>query len=104
MTWTSGPYVRAGIELDRIAVEGIRVTGYHGVFDNERSTGQVFLADVVAHVSTRAAAARDDLSKTVNYSEIADKAAAILGGDPSSLIETVAEHIARVVLEMEGVY
>src|SRR5512133_3799143 len=104
MTWTSGPYVRAGIELDRIAVEGIRVTGYHGVLENERSSGQVFLADVVAHVSTRAAAARDDLSKTVNYSDIADKAAAVLGGDAASLIETVAEHVALAVLDMEGVY
>ena len=104
MTWTSGPYVRAGIELDRIAVEGIRVTGYHGVLENERSTGQVFLADVVAHVSTRAAAASDDVFKTVNYSDIADRAAAVLGGGPSNLIETVAEHVALAVLDMEGVY
>jgi len=104
MTWTSGPYLRAGIELDRISVEGIRVTGHHGVLETERSSGQVFLADVVVHVSTRAAAARDDLSKTVNYSDIADKAAAVLGGDPSYLIEAVAEHVALAVLEMEGVY
>ena len=104
MTWTSGPYVRAGIELDRIAVHGIRVTGHHGVLDNERLTGQVFFADVVAHVSTRAAASTDDLDKTVNYSDIADKAAAVLGGDPSKLIETVAEHVALAVLEMEGVH
>lgn len=104
MTWTSGPYVWAGIELDRIAVDGIRVTGHHGVFETERLSGQVFLADVVAHVSTRAAAARDDLTKTVNYSDMADRAAAVLGGDPSSLIETVAEHIALAVLDMDGVY
>jgi dihydroneopterin aldolase/2-amino-4-hydroxy-6-hydroxymethyldihydropteridine diphosphokinase len=104
MTWTSGPYLRAGIELDRIAVDGIRVTAHHGVLDTERTAGQVFLADVVAHVSTRVAAARDDLTKTVNYSDIADRAAAVLGGDPSYLIEAVAEHVALTVLEMEGVY
>ncbi|NYI40470.1 2-amino-4-hydroxy-6-hydroxymethyldihydropteridine diphosphokinase [Demequina lutea] len=104
MTWTSGPYMRAGIELDRISVEGIRVTAHHGVLDTERSTGQVFFADVVAHVSTRAAAAKDDLSKAVDYSEIADRAAAVLGGDPSYLIETVAEHVALAVLDMDGVY
>lgn len=104
MTWTSTPYLRHGIELDRIAVEGIRVTGFHGVHENERESGQVFLADVVAHVSTRLAAARDDLSRTVNYSDMADRVAAVLGGDPSDLIETVAEHAALAVLEMEGVY
>ena len=104
MTWTSNPYMRAGIELDRIAVEGIRVSGNHGVFESERETGQLFLADVVAHVSTREAAAHDDLSQTVNYSDIADKVAAVLGGDPSSLIEAVAERAASAVLKMEGVF
>jgi len=104
MTWTSTPYMRAGIELDRIAVDGIRVSGHHGVFESERESGQLFLADVVAHVSTRSAAATDELSKTVNYSDMADRVAAVLGGSPSSLIEAVAERAAAAVLEMDGVY
>lgn len=103
MTWLSTPYMRSGVELDRVTVEGIRVTGHHGVLDSERETGQLFTADVVAHVSTRAAAMRDDLSKTVNYSDIADRAADVLAGDPVQLIETVAEHVALAVLEMDGV-
>ena len=97
------PYVKDGIELDQIAVHGIRVKGSHGVYSSERETGQLFFADVVAHVSTRAAASSDDLTRTLNYSEIADKAAGILAGDPSNLLETVAEHIALAILEMEGV-
>ena len=101
---TISPYLKDGIELDQIIVSGIRVRGYHGVYAPERETGQLFLADVVAHVSTRGAAASDDLARTVNYSEIADAAAAILGGDPADLIESVAEHIARAVLEMDGVH
>lgn len=104
MTWMSTPYMRAGIELDRLAVEGIRVTGRHGVLESERESGQVFKADVVAHVSTRAAAMGDNLDKTVNYSDIADRAAEVLAGDPAMLIETVAEHIALAVLEFDGVY
>ena len=104
MTWMSTPYMRSGVELDRLAVEGIRVNGYHGVLESERETGQVFKADVVAHVSTRAAAANDDLSRAINYSTIADRAAEVLAGDPSQLIETVAEHIALAVLEMDGVF
>ncbi|WP_159451342.1 2-amino-4-hydroxy-6-hydroxymethyldihydropteridine diphosphokinase [Demequina sp. NBRC 110054] len=98
------PYVKNGRELDQIAVHGIRVTGFHGVNANEKETGQLFFADVVAHTSTRAAAASDDLRKTLNYSDIADKAAEILAGDPSNLLETVAEQIARAVLEMDGVF
>jgi dihydroneopterin aldolase/2-amino-4-hydroxy-6-hydroxymethyldihydropteridine diphosphokinase len=54
-------------------------------------------------VSTRAAAASDHLARTVNYSDLADAVAEVLGGDPSDLLETVAEHCARAVLEFDGV-
>lgn len=104
MTWMSTPYMRSGVELDRLTVEGIRVTGHHGVLESERETGQLFKADVVAHVSTRAAATDDDLSKAVNYSDIADRTAEVLAGDPAQLIETVAQHVALAVLEMDGVF
>jgi dihydroneopterin aldolase/2-amino-4-hydroxy-6-hydroxymethyldihydropteridine diphosphokinase len=104
MTWMSTPYLRAGVELDRLTVEGIRATGRHGVLASERETGQLFLADVVAHVSTRAAAMNDDLARTVNYSDIADRTAEVLAGDPAQLIEKVAHQVALAVLEMEGVF
>lgn len=103
MTLSARPYVKDGIELDQIVVEGIRVTGYHGVFATERETGQLFLADVVAHVSTRAAAARDELTYTVSYSDIADRTAEVLAGEPADLLETVAAAVSRAILEMEGV-
>ncbi|WP_062465983.1 2-amino-4-hydroxy-6-hydroxymethyldihydropteridine diphosphokinase [Demequina maris] len=98
------PYIKDGVELDQIIVQGIRVTAFHGVYTPEKESGQLFLADVVAHVSTQSAATKDDLARTVNYSDIADRAAEVLGGDPSDLLETVAEHIARAILEMEGVH
>lgn len=103
MTVQVSPYIKGGAELDQIVIEGIRMTGFHGVMPSERSSGQLFIADVVAHVSTRSAAATDQLDRTVNYSDIADAVAAVLGGDPSDLLETVAENSARAVLEFEGV-
>ncbi|MGC4174412.1 2-amino-4-hydroxy-6-hydroxymethyldihydropteridine diphosphokinase [Demequina sp.] len=103
MTLSVGAYVKGGVELDQIAVEGIRVTGYHGVLATERESGQLFIADIVAHVSTQAAATTDQLARTVNYSDLADAVAEVLAGDPSDLLETVAEHCARAVLEFEGV-
>lgn len=104
MTWMSSPYIRAGIELDRLVVEGISATAYHGVYDAEREYGQVFIADVVAHVSTRSAAARDDLDSTVNYAVIAERVSQVLEGEPLNLIETVAERAALAVLDLDGVY
>ena len=100
------PYIKDDIELDQIGVHGIRVKGYHGVLDTEREGGQVFFADVIAHVNSRTAAARDNVAHTVNYSDMADRAAEVLAGSPGApnhLIEAVAEKIARAVLEMGGV-
>lgn len=102
MTVHMRPYIKDDIELDQIAVQGIRVTGYHGVLETERE-GQVFFADIVAHVNSRTAASRDDVAHTVNYSDMADRAAEVLAGAPNQLIESVAEQIARTLLEMEGV-
>ncbi len=103
MTFEVAPFHRSGVQLDQIAVHGIRVTAHHGVYPQERESGQVFLADVVAHVSTHPAALTDDLALTVNYSDLADRVAEVLAGDPSDLLETVAEHVAVAVLQMGGV-
>lgn len=84
--------------LDRIELTGISATGYHGVFDSERRDGQRFVADVVMHVDTRPAAAADDLTLTVDYGAFALEVAAVLGGPPVDLIETVAERIAARAL------
>ncbi|MDM7855359.1 2-amino-4-hydroxy-6-hydroxymethyldihydropteridine diphosphokinase [Cellulomonas alba] len=89
---------RSAAPLDRIRLTGVSATGYHGVFEHERREGQTFVADVVAYVDTRRAAARDDLAHTLDYGTLAQQVVAVLAGDPADLIETVAERIAATVL------
>lgn len=93
----------AGRELDRIRLTGITATGRHGLLPEERRDGQRFLADVVVHLDTRRAAARDDLTYSVDYGRLAQEVHAVLAGDPVDLIETVAERIAATVLAHPGV-
>ncbi len=93
-----------GRRLDRIALTGIAATGYHGVHEFERAQGQPFVADVVLHLDTRRAAAGDDLTHTVDYGVIARQVHAVLAGEPSALIETVAERIAATVLAYPRVH
>lgn len=88
----------AGQQLDQIQLIGIAATGYHGVFEHERRDGQPFVADVVAHLDTRRAAAGDDLAHTLDYGTLAEQVSAVLAGDPAALVETVAERIAATVL------
>lgn len=83
---------------DQIKLSGLRVRGFHGVFDFERREGQDFVVDVGLGVDTRAAADSDDLRQTVHYGELAEAVAAVISGEPMNLIESVAARIAEVAL------
>ena len=83
---------------DTIAIRGLRVRGHHGVLPAERRDGQTFVVDAVLHLDTRAAATTDDLSKTIDYAELAHRLAAIVSGEPVDLLETLAERLAASAL------
>lgn len=82
---------------DRIELIGLRGKGFHGVFEQERRTGQDFVVDLALVVDTRAAAASDDLSHTVDYGAVASAVYELITGAPVNLIETLAERIAEFV-------
>lgn len=83
---------------DRIALRGITAHAHHGVYAFERERGQTFSVDAVLDVDTRAAAVSDDLDKTVNYAELAQKLYAVLTGEPVNLLETLAQRLADACL------
>ncbi|MCW2621320.1 MAG: dihydroneopterin aldolase [Frankiales bacterium] len=88
----------AGAGRDTIALRGLRVRGFHGVFPEERRDGQDFVIDAVLRVDVRAAAATDDLTRTVHYGVLAEGLAAVVAGEPVDLIETLAVRLAEVCL------
>jgi dihydroneopterin aldolase len=88
---------------DRIELTGLRVHGHHGVFEHERRDGQDFVVDVALEVDTRAAAASDDLARTVDYGALAQALAEVVAGDAVDLLETLAERLAQVCLGDERV-
>jgi 7,8-dihydroneopterin aldolase/epimerase/oxygenase len=88
---------------DRITLTGLRVRGRHGVFEHERRDGQDFVVDITLWLDLRQAAATDDLAHTVHYGELAERAAAVVAGEPRDLIETVAAEIADAEMADERV-
>ena len=84
---------------DRILLEGMVFHGRHGTLPAERELGQPFVVDVEVRLDLRAASLADDLTSTVDYSEVHRRAKEIVEGPPVSLTETVAERIAAAVLE-----
>lgn len=87
---------------DTIAITGIRGFGRHGVLAHEGEFGQEFSVDVVIDTDMTAAAARDDLTETVDYGAVAQLAHDRLVGPPYALIETLADAIAADIAALPG--
>ena len=90
------------VTQDRIRLLGMLFYGRHGTLPAERELGQQFIVDVDLHCDLHAAGLTDDLSKTVDYSEVYREVRAILEGPPVALTETVAERIAAVILQQHA--
>ena len=88
---------------DTIRLTGLRARGRHGVYDFERAQGQEFVLDITLDVDTRRAADTDDLADTVNYGDLAERAVAVVTGEPVNLLETLAARLAAVCLSYPGV-
>lgn len=89
---------------DRIELRGLQVRGNHGVYDHERRDGQDFVVDLTVWLDLAAAAASDDLTDTVDYGGLAQRAADIVAGPARDLIETVAAEIADDVMADERIH
>lgn len=85
--------------MDRIILANMAFFAHHGVAPQERRLGQRFFVDVDCLLDVRPAAEDDDCGKTVCYAAVYDTVNAIMTGEPARLIETLAERIARAVLD-----
>jgi dihydroneopterin aldolase len=85
-------------------LRGLTVRGHHGVFDHERADGQDFVVDITVWIDLDRAGESDDLSDTLDYGELAQRAADIVGGPARNLIEAVAAEIADDVMRDKRVH
>ncbi len=84
--------------MDKIVIKDLEIYAYHGVFDEEKEKGQLFIVTVELSLSLREAGITDDLDKTVNYAEICDLIAFKMTDTKYDLIESAAESIAESIL------
>src|SRR5579884_286571 len=89
---------------DRIELRGLTVRGRHGVYEQERASGQDFVVDITVWIDLADAAASDDLADTYDYAALAELAADVVGGAPRNLIETVGGQLAERVMEDQRVH
>lgn len=84
---------------DAIRISGIEVLAKHGVLESEQRKAQMFRIDVEVHADLEAAGRSDDLSSTLDYSQLALDVREVVGAESHRLIETVAQRVADMVLE-----
>ena len=89
--------------LDRIDLRGISAHGHHGVYPEERETGQTFVVDVSLGLDLGPAAREHDLTKTVHYGVLAQKIHEAIANEPVDLIETLALRMVDLCLADESV-
>jgi len=88
---------------DKIEIKGLRILSRVGVPEEERAEAQELRVDLIIHPSASLQGLSDDIAKTVDYFEVAAKISSIAERGTRQLIETLAEDIAEVVLEFQGV-
>lgn len=84
-----------------INLTGLKVWAYHGVLESERAYGQEFFIDAKLWLELPSNL-NDDVSKTVNYAELADALKADAQSNPVNLIETLAQRLAATALKQAG--
>ncbi|MGZ6265975.1 MAG: dihydroneopterin aldolase [Candidatus Limnocylindrales bacterium] len=84
---------------DRIVLANMRFDGRHGVEDDERARPQPFEVDLDIGLDLRAAGLTDDLGRTVDYGDLFEICRSVVEGPSRRLIESLAEAIARQVLD-----
>jgi dihydroneopterin aldolase len=79
----------------KLELHGLEVFGRHGVFENEKREGQMFLYDVELEVDEPGA---DDLDLAVDYRRVADAVQRVSDSRSFDLIEALAVALADVLI------
>lgn len=84
--------------MDLIKIDDLEVFANHGVYPEENEKGQYFYVSIRILTDFKAAAERDDLTKTVNYGEVCDFVCSFMTENTFKLIETAADGLAEEIL------
>ena len=89
--------------MDKIFIHALKTETIIGIFDWERQVRQTVILDIELSADVRKAALTDSIDDTLNYKRVAKRVLAFVEGSQFHLVETLAEHIAMLLLEEFGV-
>ena len=89
--------------MDKIFIHALKTETIVGIFDWERQVKQTVLIDIEFSADIRKAALSDSIDDTLNYKAVAKRVLGFVEGSSFHLVETLAEHIAMLILQDFGV-
>ena len=88
---------------DKVFISGLRAETVIGVYDWERNIRQPLVFDIEMATDVKAAAKDDDLTQAIDYAAISQRVIEATETSSFQLIETLAEHLAAIILKEFGV-
>jgi dihydroneopterin aldolase len=85
--------------MDKVHIVGLSIQTTIGFFEWEKQIKQTLVIDLAMGWNTALAAENDELAKTLDYAEISEKIAEFANNNPVDLIETLAERMAKFLME-----
>lgn len=84
--------------MDIVYIKELQIQTVIGIYDWEREIQQTVSIDLDMATDIRAAAASEDIGKTLDYKAVSKRLIAFVEAARFMLIETMAEEIAAIVL------
>lgn len=85
--------------MDIIFIRELKVTTLIGIYERERAIPQTLQLDLDIAMPNSRACQSDDIHDALDYAEVAKHIQQVLSAGHFSLLEALAEHIARIILQ-----
>jgi dihydroneopterin aldolase len=85
--------------MDKIFIHALKTETIVGIFDWERQVKQTVVIDIEFSADIRKAALTDSIDDTLNYKRVAKRVLTSIEESSFHLVETLAEHVAMLILE-----
>lgn len=89
--------------MDKIFIHALKTEAIIGIFDWERQVKQTVIVDIEISADIHKAARSDSINDTLNYKRVAKRVLAFVEESKFHLVETLAEHVAMLILEDFGI-
>lgn len=84
--------------MDIVYVRDLRIETIIGIYDWEREVRQTVVIDIEMMADVAAAAKTDRIEDALNYKAVAKRIVAFVSSSNFYLVETLAEHVAALIL------